>query len=221
MKKSKLINKKTLAFLILIIVILLVNGILAFMTDVDSATNIFTIGDDINISISEAGWNHISGTTLWTRSEAFGIHPGAEIEKAPVINNDSNTTSAYVFAEIVVPCYDSDASGTVDTPLFSLNTIGNGWTLIDTSLVDTTDKTISYVYAYASEISSILTMTELMHNTSTTSVFESVTLNPSLTYPQAKTTSNTPNIIVNAYAIQTDSLSVNTPEGIYSLFFSN
>ena len=218
MQKKNLQKKKAVIVSILILLVLVIGGMLAYFTDTDTATNIFTIGDDIEISISETGWTNTQNTNMWTKSEAEGLHPGATVSKAPVVNNDSDTTSAYVFAEIVVPCYDSDGDGTVETPLFSLNNVGNGWELIDTSSVDTTNKTITYVYAYAEEVSSELAMTELIHNTSTPAVFSSVTVDSNLTAEGAETASDTPNIVVNAYGIQVDSLSTSDPEEIFDLF---
>lgn len=60
-------------------------------------------------------------------------------------------------------------------------------------------------------------MTSLAANTSTSAVFSSVTLKSTLTATQNATTGTT-NIVVNAYGIQTDNLSVSAPTDIYCLF---
>lgn len=197
-------KKKSIAVAAILAVVLLIGGLLAYFTDTDTKTNVFTLGDNVEISLSE---------TAWVAANGEGIHPGANIAKNPIITNDSSTTPAYVFAEVIVPCYDSDNDGVADDALFTLDTIGSGWTLIDTSAVDTTAKTITYVYAYGSSSA----MTSLAANASTSAVFSSVTLKSTLTAAQ-KATAGTTNIVVNAYGIQTDSLSVSTPTAIYGLF---
>jgi hypothetical protein len=125
-----------------------------------------------------------------------------------------------------VPCYAISGS-TVNAPLFKLNdsngdalgtTVGStgnsGWTLISVSSIDTSAKTIKYVYAWGSSSS----MTSLPATTATTvPVFSSVTLEPTLTVAQ-KNTAGTTNVIVNAYGIQTDGLGTTTPSSIFALF---
>lgn len=197
-------KKKSIVVAIALVAVLLIGGLLAYLTDTDTATNVFTLGDNIEISLSE---------TAWVAANGEGIHPGANIAKNPIITNDSSTTPAYVFAEVVVPCYDSNADGTADDALFTLDTIGSGWTLISTSAVDTTAKTITYVYAYGTASA----MTPLAASTSTSAVFSSVTLKSTLTATQ-KATAGTTNIVVNAYGIQIDNLGVTTPTNIYALF---
>lgn len=195
-------KKKSIAVAIVLLLVLLIGGLVAYFTDTDTKTNVFTIGDGIDISITET----------WTANDGLGIHPGTTITKAPKIKNNS-TTPAYVFAEIVVPCYATSGS-TVNAPLFTF-TPNSGWTRIDSNTINTTTKTITYVYAYGTSSA----MTSLAANATTTNaVFSSVTLAPSLTSAQKTTASATPNIVVNAYGIQVDNLSTSTPSGIFALF---
>lgn len=202
-------KKKSIAVAIVLALILLIGGLLAFFTDTDTATNVFTIGDEIDITLAEDNWDPNDGLLL---------HPGVEVTKDPTITNDSDTSPAYVFAEVIVPCYDSDdADSDVDTPLFSLETIGSGWTLMSTSAVDTTNKTITYVYNYGDSSD----MTTLDAGLTTSAVFSSVILDPDLTAEQAATASTAPNIIVNAYDIQTTDLGVTAPADIFALFTSS
>ena len=196
-------KKKGIAVSVVLLLILLIGGMMAYFTDTDEVTNVFTIGDDIEISITEA----------WTPANGLKVHPGAVIAKAPSIKNDSTTTPAYVFAQIEVPCYATTGT-TVNAPLFTF-TANNGWTLIDTSAINTTTKTITYVYAYGTSTG----MTTLAANTTTTTpVFSNVTVPSSLTEEQAATASTTPNIVVNAYGIQVDNLGVTSPTAIFGLF---
>ena len=223
-------RKKTIAVALVLALILIIGGMLAYFTDTDTKTNVFTLGDDVDISLSEDGWDALADTNNNDIPDvAEGIHPGTKVVKDPEINNDSSTTPAYVFAEIIVPCYDANNDGTVDTPLYKLldssdaaltmtqGSAGNtGWTLINSPSVDTTTGKITYVYAYATNTT---TMTSLAANaTTSTPVFSKVQVEPSLTAAQ-KTTATTPtNIVVNAYGIQTDGLDVTTPSAIYALF---
>ena len=210
-------RKKTIAVAIVMLLVLLIGGMLAYFTDTDTKTNVFVLGDEIDISLNEAHW---------VAANATGIHPGTSVDKDPVIKNESTTTAAYVFAEVIVPCYATTGS-TVNAPLFKLNdstgtalatTVGSagnsGWTLVSVSSIDTTNKTITYVYAWGTSSA----MTTLAANTSTTvPVFSSVKLEPSLTVAQ-KNTAGTTDIVVNAYGIQTDGLDTSTPSAIYALF---
>ena len=196
-------KKKLIAVAIILALALLIGGMIAYFTDTDTATNVFTIGDEVDISLDED----------WTDGDGDDLHPGATVTKAPSIVNESTTTPAYVFAEIVVPCYDSsDPADTVDTPLFTF-TPNAGWYLLEASAVDTTNKTITYVYAYGSSTA----MTSLAASATTNPVFNSVTLDPDLTADQAATASATPNIIVNAYGIQTDNVGT-TPAAVWANF---
>lgn len=223
-------KKKTIAVAVVLALVLIIGGMLAYFTDTETKTNVFTLGDNVEISLTETGWTQDGQTSNWTRTEAQGVHPGTKVAKDPTINNDSTTTPAYVFAKITVPCYASTGT-TVDTPLYKLlnssdaalvTTVGSagnaGWTLISVSSIDTTAKTITYVYAYSNGT----TMTSLAENTSTTTpVFSKVQVDPNLTAAQKTTASATPNIEVKAYGIQTDGLDVTTPTDIFALFGNN
>ena len=202
-------RRKTIAVAIVLALVLLIGGMIAYFTDTDVATNEFTLGDEVDIAISETGWTNTAGTTNWTNAAAQGIHPGAVVPKAPSIVNEATTTPAYVFAEVVVPCYASTGT-TVDTPLFTF-IANSGWTLVETSSIDTTNKTITYVYAYGSSSA----MTSLAASaTTSTAVFSEVTLAPTLTAAQKDTASATPNIVINAYGIQTDNVGT-TPSAVW------
>jgi len=197
-------RKKMVAVAIVLLLILCIGGMMAYFTDTDTKTNVFTLGDNVEISITET----------WTAANGSGIHPGAVVTKAPKIKNDSTTTPAFVFAEIIVPCYATTGT-TANAPLFTF-TANSEWTLINTPSVDASNKTIKYVYAYGTSTA----MTSLAANTTTSSaVFNSVTLVSTLTAAQKATANSTTNIVVNAYGIQTDGLgTATTPSAIFDLF---
>lgn len=199
-------KRKSIAVAIVLLLVLMIGGMLAYFTDTDTKTNEITLGDNIDIAVTET----------WTPEDGLGLHPGAVVTKAPKIQNVSTSTSAYVFAEIIVPCYATTGT-TANAPLFTF-TANSGWALINTPTVNTTDKTITYVYAYGTSSA----MTELAKNTTTpNAVFDTVTLEPTLTQAQKATASSTPNIIVNGYGIQTDNMTGKTPAQIFALFGSN
>lgn len=225
-------KKKSIAVAIVLLLVLLIGGMLAYFTDTDTATNVFVLGDDIDISLTESSpWNKSASGNTWNSVDANGIHPGAVVSKDPTIVNESLTTPAYVFAEVIVPTY---STGSGSAPLFKLNSgttsspaalgtsvgdAGNtGWTLIKVTN-DTTNGVIKYVYAYgtSSEMTPLAKSTSATEKTKTSPVFTCVTLEPSLTADQKATATNQ-NIVVNAYGIQTDSLSVTAPTDIFNLF---
>lgn len=220
-------KKKTIAVAVVLALVLIIGGLLAYFTDTDTATNVFTLGDEVEISLVETNWSTTDSDSDNVPDASQGVHPGTKVVKDPKISNDSDTTPAYVFAEVIVPCYASTGT-TVDTPLYKLlnssdaalgTTVGSagnaGWTLISVSSIDTSAKTITYVYAYGTSSA----MTSLTESTSTTTpVFSKVQVDPDLTFDQSETASATPNIVVNAYGIQTDGLDVTTPTAIFDLF---
>ena len=201
-------KRKTIAVAIVLALVLLIGGMLAFFTDTDKAENIFTLGN-VDISLAEDNWH---------QENAANLLPGATILKDPVVTNDSTTNPAFVFVEVIVPCYAAgDTEGEtgdadVDTPLFALNTIGSGWNLMRTEAINTDAKTITYVYNYGSEDA----MTPLAAGNSTSAVFSSVTLASTLTGSEKGVKSG--KIVVNAYGIQTSDLGAETPSQIYGLF---
>lgn len=208
-------RKKTIIAAIVLALILLIGSLLAYFTDVDTATNKFTLGDEIDIEVVEdSGWTKNDTSGKMENQNALGLHPGTSVTKEPSIKNKSTTTPAYVFAEVTVPCYASTGT-TIDTPLYSLGNIGSGWTLIETKAIDTTNKTITYVYAYGTSSS----MTPLAENTTTaTPVFGTVSVPTTLTAAQAKTAPANPDVVVVGRGIQTDGLgTATTPTAIYAL----
>ena len=64
-------------------------------------------------------------------------------------------------------------------------------------------------------------LARIANTTTTTPVFTSVTLAPTLTADQKDTASATPNIVVNGYGIQIDNLTVTSPTAIFALFGDN
>ena len=194
-------KKKTIAVAVVLALVLFIGGMLALFTDTDIKTNVFTIGN-VNIKINED----------WTESDAQNLLPNDVVDKTPTIENESTTTPAYVFAKVTIPCYDSNDDGTVDSPLYTLTGTDSGWNLMSSS-TDTSAKTITYIYNYGDDSS----MTELAASASTPAIFTTVTV-ADITSKQAQSVNATPNVVVEAYGIQTENLNKTTPSDIFGLF---
>ena len=150
MNKKKI--KKLLILLVLIITIVGVGSLIAFLTDTDQETNVFTIGS-IKIELTETNWNPNSG---------LNVLPGQPISKNPAINNIGNNP-AYVYIKVVNPIVElttEEGEGT----LFSY-AINSGWTVLD-EVEQCGYKATTYYYD-----------TSLNPNASTTTLFDTVTVN--------------------------------------------
>lgn len=213
-------KKKGIAVAVVLLLILLIGGMLAYFTDTDTKDNVFTLGDKIDIELTETAWDTTDTTgDTGVPDAAEDIHPGTTLPKNPVIVNKTDSAQAYVFAEVIVPCYDKGYTGTgtatVDTALFSLDNIPTSWNLMETKPIDTTNKTITYIYNYGTASA----MTILPTGASTPNVFESITLDEHLTAAEAATAPANPKVTVNAYAIQTDGYGTGkTPSQIFNIY---
>ena len=196
-------KKKGIAVAVVLLLVLIIGGMLAYFTDTDTKQNVFTIGDEVKIEVVE---------NAWVPAKGQGVHPGTVVPKDPKIHNESTTTPAYVFMKVTVPCYKKGSS--VDTELFSY-TLNSGWTKISESNIDQTSKTKTYVYAYGTSTA----MTSLAADATTPALFNSVKVDETLTYSEAATAPATPNIDIVGYGIQVDGLgTATTPSAIYGLF---
>ena len=185
-------KKKSIAVAIVLALLLFIGGMLAYFTDIDTKTNVFTVGK-IDISLNEPNWD---------AEDAKDIIPGATIDKDPTVKNESKTNSAYVFVTVTVPAKDAS------TPFFTYSK-NSAWTEIGTEKY--ADGKITHVYAYGSNSA----MTELETEVSTAAVFNKVTFLSTLTAADLGTVTSL-DIVVNAYGIQTDGVS-SVPETLWDL----
>lgn len=213
-------RKKGIAVAIVLLLVLLIGGMLAYFTDTEHKENVFTLGKNIDIDLTETNWNttDVSGVS-GVPDAAEDLHPGTTLQKNPVITNSANASQAYVFIKVDVPCYDDGYIGTgtvtVDTPLFSLNSASNtGWTLLREDAPNTSTRTKTYIYYYGNATNG---MTALQPGASTNAVFDSITLDSTITKEEAATVTVT-KVDVYAYAIQTDGYSSTAPADIFALF---
>ena len=174
--------------------VMAIGGISAYFTDADTATNTFTVGK-VSIDLQEPNWNPPKDIT-----------PNQEIKKDPQIKNDG-VNDAYMFMKVTVP-YDNitvvaqdgtKAAAKEDTELFSYD-VKSGWTEIGTPVKDTTNKTVTHLYAYGTAE----TMTAVAANQTTNSLFDWVKFVNCREDENQE--SKTHNIKVDAYAIQTQNI---------------
>ena len=143
--------KKIITLIIVVLVIALVGGIVAFLTDTDEATNVFTMGS-VKISLTETNWNASNGQN---------VLPGQPINKNPKINNIGNNP-AYVYIKVVNPIVEL-SNGTTGV-LFNY-TAKSGWTQLD-QIEQCGYRATTYYYN-----------TALNPSNSTTTLFDTVTIN--------------------------------------------
>ena len=202
MKKRKL--------LLAAIALLLVFGIgstIAYLTDTQSQTNVFTMGK-VDITLSEGNWNE---------NNAKGMVPGQTVVKEPTITNVGES-KAYVFIEVKEPCVNGKK-------VFDY-TLNTGWVPKDgtaAACAANSDSDITTVYAYGS--ASEMTVTQ--KNDVTAKLFDNVTLNTTLNTADLDelsardTTNHRVNVVVTGYGIQSESLGAISPTDVWAKYTSN
>ncbi len=150
----------TLGTLIMILLVFVVAGIVAYLTDTDSKSNVFTMG---NVSIELLETNFDSSVTL------ENVEAGNIINKNPQVRNTGDNP-AYVYLMVTIPKGSYTNRGTTVTgePLFTY-TSSSDWTEMTGYTMETEDS-ITKVYYY----NTILQPTE--GSNITTALFDSVTV---------------------------------------------
>ena len=160
-------RKKLIFTAIILALVLLIGGVLAYFTDTQTKTNSFTMGN-VDIEVNEGNF---------PEGGIENVTPGIEYEKSPKIIN-KGTTPVYAFVKVSIPYRNISVGGAqaADTELFELlhitdetqgttavginapTTTEAGWALVNvaeegatdpvTSVKDTTKEEITYVYAF-------------------------------------------------------------------------
>lgn len=196
--------------------VIAVSGVVAYLTDTETATNNFTIGN-VDIELIEPSWDDATDTNKNDVPDfAENLVSNQTVAKDPKVKNVGNN-KAYVYLTVEVPkesVVTAAADGTLNnsgeatsTPLFSYVANTTDWTEITSAKVETTTS-VKRVYYYKEAIDK---------NAETSKLFEEVTL-VNLVDGQVE-----PNVIksinINAYAIQSDNLpSGTTIEGAYQIY---
>ncbi len=187
-------KRKTIIAAVVLLLVLLIGGAIAYFTDTDDATNVFTIGN-IQISLDESNWVDANGQN---------VMPGDVIAKDPTITNDSAANGAYVFMKVEAPCSEDDPA----IELFTLNGVSSAWYLMTPGTC--TSGKITKVYAYGTSTA----MTELTAGTTTPALFSGVTVNTAI--DGTTTLPSSLNVNVYAYGIQSQGLASSAPSAVWS-----
>ena len=218
-------KKKTKAILcaVSMIGVVGISGVLAYLTDTDTASNKFTIGQ-VKIDLQEPTWDEATDTDDDGIPDfAENIVPNATIEKDPQVEN-VGSNSAYIYLKVTVPAekvITAQSNGVLnnngvetDTQLFSY-TVNSDWTEITSERKTNTNATTgevesyTYVYYYKEAVAP---------NATTTTLFDSVIF-ANVIEGQIDLTEN--QIDIEAYAIQSDNLPANTTiEGAYAIYLN-
>ena len=188
MKKK---SKKMIAIIVAALAIIITGGVVAYLTDTDTATNTFTIGA-VSIDLTEDNWN---------ATNAQNVVPGQVINKDPAIEN-TGSNSAYVYLKIEEPIVAQTPSGTGPLVTYTTNT---GWTQLSTNTSGSTKTTVYYYN------------TALTSGNSTNALFNNVTVS---NFNQS-TVTGSKNMVVTAYAIQSNDLPAGTTiASAYETYFA-
>ncbi len=165
-------RKKLIITAVILTLILIIGGVLAYFTDVDTKTNRFTLGN-VEILVEEPSWQGTGGDNGGDAGVVENIVPNQSIPKDPQITN-KGTADIYAFVKVAVPYRNvivGDATAAADTELFTY-TLNQGWTEVGNAETNTDDKTVTHVYAYTGSNAS--TLEALAKDGKTTPVFDCV-----------------------------------------------
>ena len=209
-------NKTYLAAVVLLLVFV-VGGAIAYFTDTETKTNTFTIGN-VDITLTEPSWSTTDTNSNNVPDAAENLMPGQTVTKDPTINNVSTKNDAYVFAKVEVPC----TTETTPQELFTY-TVNSGWTELTVTnelpVACTSGGTATHVYYYGTNgtLTTLVKAVDSSTPTSTsTAVFSSVTLRNTLTGNEGLTGNK--NVVVTGYGIQTEGFTNSTPAQVWAQF---
>jgi len=211
-------RKKMLFTAIVLTLVILIGGLLAYFTDTDTKRNVFTLGL-VDITLTEPKWDSdtrdgwdYDGEGSWGYYDAsIGIAPGTKYWKDPTIEN-TGANDAYVFLKVEIPVLGSTELFTISNRALDENgypelddnddpivtSLATGWKQVSKTLAN---GKYTYVLVYGTEGQWGIYPTALAPD-ETTTAFNTVTF-ANLTGNEANIP-GTVNIDVKAYAIQTN-----------------
>lgn len=197
-----------------------ISGVIAYLTDTDTASNQFTVGQ-VKIDLQEPNWDAATdenGNKIPDYAE--NIVPNATITKDPQVKN-VGSNDAYIYLKVTVPAKSvitAGADGTLinegrpqDTQLFTYTAKAN-WTEITSQRKTNTNEageteSYTYVYYYNEKVAP---------NATTETLFDTVTF-ANVIEEQIDLSNH--QIDIDAYAIQSDNLPADTTiESAYSIY---
>lgn len=185
-------KKKTIITAALILaLLLLVGGAIAYFTDKETVGNVFTVGK-VDIKLEE---------TAWDETKAENLVPGEAVKKNPTIVN-IGTVDAYAFMVVEVPCAG-------DREVFKFD-FQREWTGLDLGTCQ--DGLATRVYYYGTGG----TLKKLTVGQTTEPLFSIAEMIYDLTPEEAEDISKTINVY--GYGIQADGITNTTPSNVWTLF---
>ena len=170
-------KKKTIIAAIVLLLVLLVGGAIAYFTDKEEVTNVFTVGK-VDITLTEPAWN---------ATAAENLMPGATVAKDPTVTVAADSADAYVFVKVQVPCV---GTGNTRREVFTYAP-ATGWAELTEAAVSCEDNAVAtHVYAH----------TAAMTASEASTLFSAVVLDANLTQEEAD--GLVLEMPVKAYAIQ-------------------
>lgn len=209
-------KKRTIIAALVIALILLVGGIMAYFTDTDEKTNVFTIGSNVDITLVEDNSWTLQETgnyaNKYMSNNATGTYPGAEIAKGPYVTSAANTDNTYVFIKVTSPVVEGQE-------VLEYTPNSAAWIQVGADDTSVSGK-VTRVFAYATEVSGTNTLTVLAAEGQTPTVFGNVTIN---SYFEDATKSyliagGDFDLDVKAYGIQATGLSATAIDTVWSNF---
>ena len=213
-------KKQTIIAAVVLMLVLLVGGLIAYFTDTETATNTFTIGN-VDIELTEPNWSKTDANNNNVPDAAENLMPGDEVTKDPTIKNISTANPAYVFAEVKIPCVTDNRDATpAYIPMFTLGQIGSGWNLMTDGACTLNTTTNKYEATKVYNYGTASAMTSLAANTAAPAVFSKITLNELIDNDKVGKNELTGNkdVVVKGYGIQTTNLSSTAPTDIFANF---
>jgi len=206
-------KKKTIIAAVILLLLFIVGGAIAYFTDKDTATNKFTIGK-VDIAVEEKNWVTTDADANGIPDAAQDLMPGETVAKDPKINNLSTTNKAYVFAKVVIPCSTGENSTPVK-PLFTY-TSNSGWYLMTPdNQCNAGSLTRIYAYGTSTEMTELEAKDDTKTTDETTTIFDSVTLNPQLDGTE-KDLTTAKEIVITGYGVQSEGLGTKIPSEVWS-----
>jgi len=220
-------KKKTILAAIVLLLVFVVGGAIAYFTDTDTKTNTFTIGN-VDIDLVETAWDALPDEDNDKIPDAAeDMMPGEFVTKDPVIRNRSTKNPAYVFVKLQVPCSKEvtkpgDPNPTVLSPeeLFTYS-INTAWSELTTAAVACTDSgTATHVYYYVGSGTTMIPLGKAANESTPTAapalfVENKVTLRGTLESAQIPNPTVAKNIVVTGYGIQTEGLASTAPADVW------
>lgn len=197
---------KTIIAVVIMVLVFIVGGAVAFFTDTDTKTNVFTVGN-VDITLTEPNWDDTDTNSDGVPDAAEGLMPGDSVNKDPLITN-TGSSDAYVFTKVEIPC-TSDASA---EEIFTY-TINSGWYLMTNG--SCTNGTATKIYAYGSS-SAMTALPSTSGSNTTPTLFDTISLNSTIDGTETGLGGNK-SVVVTGYGVQTTGLgSATTPSAIWT-----